>query len=170
MLQRRGVGPGGFDLRTLRKARSLLADSVRRPPPLSDPPPVCSFPSSLGVPSPLPQQTLVEPRGSQAGISPGALPATPHHSPNLGFSVYFLIQMPAGGGGGGWGRLGGRWKGCVYLPSPALTFTPRGEKHLPPGQAGPESRHYGCLTECLTECACGVFLFAYKLHPLAPSL
>lgn len=147
-----GVRPGGFDLRTLRKAPSLLADSVRRRPPLFPiPSSVCSFPISLGVPPPpnALQQTVVEPSWPQEGLSPPGLSVWPHtrHPQNLGFNVYFLIQMPATReppGGPSVGR--GCWKGVFTLSGP--TFT-QGERYTSQGRRVPQSRHYGCLTECV---------------------
>lgn len=135
-----GVRPGGFDLRTLRKAPSLLADSVRRrPPPLSHPLLSLFLPHQSGGASPPNafQQTVVEPSWPQEGVSPPGLSVRPHtrHPQNLGFNVYFLIQMPATReppGGPSVGR--GCWKGVFTLSGPHLH--PGREIHLP-GKAGP---------------------------------
>ena len=116
-----GVRPGGSDLRTLRKAPSLLADSVRRrPPSFPSPPQSVPSPAAWGCLPPAThtlQQTLVEPRWLQAGVSPLGLSMLPHtcHPQNLGFNVYFLIQMPATReppGGPSVGR--GLWKWGIY--------------------------------------------------------
>lgn len=62
------VRPGGSDLRTLRKAPSLLADSVRRrPPPLSHPLLSLFLPQQPGGAFPLPHTPSSRPWGSQAG-------------------------------------------------------------------------------------------------------
>ena len=41
---------------------------------------------------------------------------------------------------------GGAGTGCLL--SPALTFT-QGERYTSQGRRVPQSRHYGCLTECV---------------------
>lgn len=114
--ERRGVGPGSSDLRTLRKAPSLLVDSVKRRP----------FPVFLsqqpgGATSPGGAK-LVPPRQE---FPPGlSLPPHTLSPPNLGFNVYFLIRMPAmreSPGGSCVGGGEGHWEGSCPLP-PALAF------------------------------------------------
>lgn len=147
-----GVRPGGFDLRTLWKAPSLLVDSVRRRPPLFPiPSSVCSFPISLGVPPPPTPSS--RPWWSQAGPrkefplrgSPcGPTPAIPKILGSM-FTFSFKCQQrgslqeaPV------WAEGAGR--GCLLFP--ALTFT-QGERYTSQGRRVPQSRHYGCLTECV---------------------
>lgn len=148
------VRPGGSDLRTLRKAPSLLADSVRRRPPLFPiPSSVCSFPSSLGVPSPCHTRPPADPGGAK--LAPGrsfpsrALHATPHPPSPKSWVQCLLSHSNASNEGAsrrpqcGQGALEGG-----YLLSPALTFT-QGERYTSQGRRVPQSRHYGCLTECV---------------------
>lgn len=136
-----GVRPGGFDLRTLRKAPSLLADSVRRRPPLFPiPSSVCSFPISLGVPPP---QRPPADRGG-AKLAPGrtfpsgALRAAPHPPSPKSWVQCLLSHSNASNEGAsrrpqcGQGVL----EGGVYSfrPSPS----PR-ERDTPPREGGSPS-------------------------------
>ena len=142
-----GVRPGGSDLRTLRKAPSLLADSVRRrPPSFPSPPQSVPSPAAWGCLPPAThtlQQTLVEPRWLQAGVSPLGLSMLPHtcHPHNLGFNASNEGASRRPQCGQGALEVG-------YLLSPALTFT-QGERYTSQGRQVPQSRHYGCLTECV---------------------
>ena len=138
-----GVKPGGSDLRTLRKAPSLLVDSVRRrPPSFPSPPQSVPSPAAWGCLPPAThalQQTLVEPSWPQAGVSPLGLSMLPHtcHPQNLGFNVYFLIQMPATREPPGGPSVGkGCWKWGIY--SLRLSPSPRG-RDTPPREGGSPS-------------------------------
>lgn len=153
VLQRRRSGQAALASEHYGKAPSLLADSVEKTPPLSHPLLSLFLPQQPGGAFPLPHTPSSRPWGSQAGprqefpLRALTCYPTPRHPQNLGFNVYFLIRMPASRGASGrpqceQGALEGG-----YLFSPALTFT-QGEIHLP-GKAGPQSRHYGCLTECV---------------------
>lgn len=153
--ERRGVGPHGSDLRTLRKAPSLLSGlSEEKTPP--------SVPSPAAWGRHFPSQTLVEPSWSQAGISPLGSPCRPTlcRPQNLGFSVYFLIRMPAmreppGGPSVGVGALG-RVLSTLFWP-----HLHRGGR-ASQGRRVPQSRHYGSLTIRMWH----FFVVVYKLHRL----
>lgn len=153
----RGGGSGHTALTSEHYARPPLCcqDSVRRRPPPSVPSPAAwgrHFPS----------QTLVEPSWSQAGISPLGSPCRPTlcRPQNLGFSVYFLIRMPAmreppGGPSVGVGALG-RVLSTLFCP-----HLHRGGR-ASQGRRVPQSRHYGSLTIRMWH----FFVVVYKLHRL----
>lgn len=149
--ERRGVGPGSSDLRTLRKAPSLLVDSVKRRP----------FPVFLsqqpgGATSPG-RAWWSQASPTQAGISPWALPATPYpvtpkswvqcllshsNASNEGVSRRLLC----GRGGGALGRV-------VSTPSsPCLRLVTGG----PPRAGGPPVPPLRVPTML---CACDIVLF-----------
>lgn len=159
LVLQRGAGPGRAALTSEHYAKppSLLAASARRGPPLPDP--------YLFLPQQpwghhFPEQTLVEPSWSQAGMFPPGSPChpTPRQPPNLGFNVYFLIRMPATREPPGGPSAGeGRWEGLSTLSCPHLH---RAEDGLP-GPAGPP------VPPLRVSDLMRVAFFVYKLHPPA---
>lgn len=154
---RSGAWLGGFDLRTLRKAPLSAGSLSEERTPLPDP--------YLFLPQQpwghhFPEQTLVEPSWSQAGMFPPGSPChpTPRQPPNLGFNVYFLIRMPATREPPGGPSAGeGRWEGLSTLSCPHLH---RAEDGLP-GPAGPP------VPPLRVSDLMHVAFFVYKLHPPA---
>lgn len=113
-------------------------------------PPRLSFPQQpWGATSP------GRPWWSQAGPRQEFPPKALCHPPNLGSMFTFsfecqqrgALQEAPVGAGGALGRV------LSTVPCPPL----HGREEGLPGQAGPQSRHYGCLTGRLTEDACGLF-------------